>query len=162
MISTRRFFILLAMMLTLPFLATHSLAAQNQGPGGPGGPQGRGRGGPGRGPMSVDDRVKMLTKALDLTSDQQTKLKPILEDQQTKMQELVKSGDTDRNDMRTKMMAIQKNGNDQIRALLDDTQKEKFDKMEQRQQQRGRGQRGGQGGPGGSGNADGQNPPAQN
>jgi len=38
--------------------------------------------------------------------------------------------------MRGKMMDIRKNTNDQVRGLLDDKQKEKFDKQEQEREDR--------------------------
>jgi hypothetical protein len=62
----------------------------------------------------------------------------------------------DRQAARQKMMQIRQDTNDQVRALLDDTQKEKFDKQEQERQDRRRG-----GGPGGD-NQGGNAPPPQN
>jgi Spy/CpxP family protein refolding chaperone len=62
-------------------------------------------------------------------------------------------------------MQIRQDTNDQIRALLDDKQKEKFDKQEQQREDRGPNRRGGgPGGPGGQGgdNQGGNTPPPQN
>jgi periplasmic protein CpxP/Spy len=145
MISKRRCTWILSLLLAMPFLAGSAAAAQNQG----GGP--RGQAGPGgrRGPMSTDDRLKQITKDFDLTSDQQAKIKPILEDQQKKMQDLRSDTNADRQSMRSKMQQIQQDANTQIRAALDDKQKEKFDKQEQERQQRMQNRRGGMGGPGG-------------
>jgi Spy/CpxP family protein refolding chaperone len=108
--------------------------------------------------MSTDDRLKQMTKDLNLTADQQTKIKPILDAQQQKMQDLRNDNSGDRQSMRGKMRQIQDDTNMQIRNLLDDKQKETFDKQEQERQQRMQNGRGGRGGPGG---ADGPPPPQQ-
>jgi hypothetical protein len=64
----------------------------------------------------------------------------------------------DRQAMREKLMQIRQNNNDQIRALLNDSQKEKYDKIqEQREDRMGGNRRGGPGGPGGPGGAGGDN-----
>ncbi len=76
-----------------------------------------------------------MTKFFDLTSDQQTKIKPILVDEQKKMEDLRSDSSGDRQAMREKMFQIQKDTNAQIRDVLDDKQKEKFDNQ---QQDRGR------------------------
>jgi periplasmic protein CpxP/Spy len=146
MTSTRRTTWLLALLLAVPVVAGLAGAAQNQGeqerPRGQTGQGGR------RGPMSPDDRLKQMTKDLDLTSDQQTKIKPILEAEQKKMQDLMNDTSGDRQSMRAKMQEIQQDTNKQVRALLDDKQKDAFDKQEQERQQRMQDRRGG-GGPGG-------------
>jgi Spy/CpxP family protein refolding chaperone len=75
------------------------------------------------------------------------------------MEELRNDSSVDRQTMRGKMMQIRQDTNDQVRALLDDKQKEKFDKQEQERQDRMQNRRGG--GPGGPGGGDpGANPPA--
>jgi protein CpxP len=125
--------------------------------------QGGGMGGR-RGPMSADDRMKQMTKQLDLSADQQAKIKPILEDEQKQMMDMRNSSTGDRQAMREKMVQMRQNTRNQIRALLNDKQKETFDKMEQQRQQRMQemrnrrgGMMGGMGGPGGN-----QAPPPQN
>jgi protein CpxP len=144
--SQRRYFRILALLLAVPFLVTGVQAAHPQGGGG-GGP--RGEGGR-RGPMSPDDRLKQLTKDFDLTADQQTKIKPILVDSQKKMDDLRNDSTGDRQAMRDKMMKIMQDTNTQVRALLDDKQKEQFDKQEQDRMKRMQNRRGGgMGGPGG-------------
>ena len=99
--------------------------------------------------MSPDDRLKRMTKEFNLTADQQSKIKPILVDEQKKMEDLRNDSSGDRQAMRGKMMQIRQDTNDQVRALLDDKQKEKFDKQEQERQDRMQNRRGG--GPGGPG-----------
>ena len=157
--TKRSYFWIMSVLLAMPLLAVGTRAAQYQG-GGQGGPGGYGRGGR-RGPMSPDDRLKEMTKDFDLTADQQTKIKPVLVDAQKKMEDLRNNSSGDRQSMRGKMQQIQQDTNTQIRALLDEKQQAKFDKMEQERQDRMQNRRGrGPGGPGGddSGGA----PPAQN
>ncbi len=112
--------------------------------------------------MSPDERLKRMTKDLNLTADEQAKIKPILVDAQKKMEDARNDSSADRQTMRQKMMQIRQDTNDQVRALLDDKQKEKFDKQEQERQDRMQNRRGGgPGGPGGD-NQGGNPPPPQN
>jgi Spy/CpxP family protein refolding chaperone len=100
------------------------------------------QGGGGRMQMTSDQRVANLDKAVGpLTDDQKTKIKAIYDADQKKMEDLRASQDPD---MRTKMMAMRTDENTQIKALLTDDQKTKFDAMPQR---------GGRGGGGGGGGA---------
>jgi hypothetical protein len=97
--------------------------------------------------MSPDDQLKRMTKDFNLTGDQQSKIKPILVDAQKKMEDLRNDSSLDRPTMREKMMQIRQSTNEQVRAQLDDKQKEKFDKQEQERQDRMQNRRGGPGGP---------------
>jgi Spy/CpxP family protein refolding chaperone len=159
--SKRKYLWILTMLLAVPMLAISALATTYQG-GGYGGGQG---GGPRREPMTPDEQLKRMTKNFNLTADQQTKIKPVLVDAQKKMEDLRNDSSVDRQTMRQKMMQIRQSTNDQVRSLLDDTQKEKFDKQEQERQQqmqnRQGGRPGGQGGPGGD-DQGGNAPPPQN
>jgi len=149
---------ILTLLLAVPLVATGAPAAPYQGGGYGGGQGGGGR----RGPMSPDDQLKRMTKDFDLTADQQAKIKPILVDSRKKMEDVRNDSSGDRQTMRQKMMQIRQDTNDQIRALLDDKQKEKFDKQEQERQDRPQNRRGGgPGGPGGD-NSGGNAPPPQN
>ncbi len=158
MSTNRKYIWIMALLLAAPMLGTVAVATPFQG-GGYGG--GQGRGGP-RGPMSPDDQLKRMTKDLNLTVDQQSKIKPILVDEQKKMEDLRNDSSGDRQAMRGKMMQIRKDTSDQVRAMLDDKQREKFDKQEQQREDRMRnGRGGGPGGPGGQGGDNsGGNPPA--
>jgi Spy/CpxP family protein refolding chaperone len=145
--SIRKYLWILTLLLAVPVVATGAPAAPYQGGGYGGGQGGGGR----RGPMSPDDQLKRMTKDFDLTADQQAKIKPILVDAQKKMEDVRNDSSGDRQDT-----------NDQIRALLDDKQKEKFDKQQQERQDRPQNRRGGgPGGPGGD-NSGGNAPPPQN
>ena len=142
-----------AFLLAFPLFAATASAAPYQG-------VGYGRPGGGRGgQMSPDQRLKRMTKELNLTADEQAKIKPILVDEQKKMQDLMNDSSNDRQAMRAKMMQLRKDTNDQIRALLDDKQKETFDKLEAERQERMHNRRGGgMGGPGGENPGGGPSP----
>ena len=141
-------------LCSLPLVAQTGSTGSSTSPTGEG--QGRHHGMP-----SVDDQLQHLTKALNLSADQQAKIKPILVDAQKKMEDLRNDSSGDRQAMRQKMMQIRQDTNDQIRAQLDDKQKEKFDKQEQEREERMQNRRGGPSGPGGD-NAGGNAPPPQN
>lgn len=92
-------------------------------------PQGMG-GHMGHRPMpSVDDQVKHLTQKLNLTSDQQAKLKPILEDQRKQMDQIHNDSSLSRDDRFSKMQQLRSSSDTQIRALLTEDQQKKFDAM---------------------------------
>jgi protein CpxP len=156
--SKRKCLCILTLLLAAPMLAAGTPATPYQGGGYGGGQGGGGR----RGPMSPDDQLKRMTKEFNLTADQQAKIKPILVAAQKKMEDTRSDPGADRQTMRQKMMQIRQDTNDQVRALLDDKQKEKFDKQEQERQDRMQNRRGG--GPGGPGGDDqgGNPPPPQN
>ena len=89
-----------------------------------------------------------MTKELNLSADQQTKIKAILEDGRAKMMALRNDEAVPQDDKRTKMGELMKAESLNIKVVLDDTQKAKFDEMEKRQRERMR-DGGGPGGPGG-------------
>ncbi len=156
--SNCKYFWILTLLLAVPRLAAGVPAEQYQGGGYGGGQEGGGR----RGPMSPDDQLKRLTKDFNLTADQQAKVKPILVDTEKKMEAVRNDSSGDRQTMRQKLIQIRQDANDQVRALLDDKQKEKFDKQEQERQDRMQNRRGGgPGGPGGDNPGD-NPPPPQN
>lgn len=96
------------------------------------------------GRMNPDEQLQRMTRALDLTSDQQTQIKPILEDQQQKMQALFQDQSASREDRRSKMQAIHQDSNSRIEAVLNDQQKQKFEAMEQRMHERMQQRQGGE------------------
>lgn len=91
-----------------------------------------------RGPMSPDAELKRLTEQLNLTQDQQDKIKPILEDQQKQMQDLRNDTSVEGQDRFAKMREIRKSHMDQIRGILTSDQQTKFDEMQKRMMERGR------------------------
>jgi hypothetical protein len=103
----------------------------------------QGGGGGGRGmQMTPDAQVAALDKAVTLTPDQKTKVLAIYTADAKKMADLRASQDPD---MRTKMMAMRTDEQTQIKALLTDDQKPKYDAMLAAMPQRG-GRGGGGGG----------------
>ena len=91
--------------------------------GGPRGMQGR-MGDP-------DQHLQMLTKQLNLTQEQQEKIRPILQDQHTKMEQLQQNNATSQEDRRSQMMQIHQDTVSRVKEQLNDDQKAKFDKMQQ-------------------------------
>jgi hypothetical protein len=78
-----------------------------------------------QGRMSAKDQVKALTERLKLTPDQATKVDSILTATQAQVKQLFQSGTTDR----TAIRKIMENSNTEITKLLDDKQKEEYQKM---------------------------------
>jgi periplasmic protein CpxP/Spy len=128
-------------LLVTSLLGAAAFAQQNPAPPPPSGgdqPQGQRRGMP-----SVDDQVKMMSDRLNLTPDQQTKIKPVLEDQRTQAQALRKDESLSDDDRRSKMRTLRESTNSKIRDVLTDDQKKQFDEMQQQMRDRGRPQPGG-------------------
>jgi Spy/CpxP family protein refolding chaperone len=78
------------------------------------------------------DMLARLTKALDLTSDQQDKIKPILESAHTQMQSVHQDTSLAPEDKRSKMKDIRDTMNSQINAVLTPDQQTKFAAMQAR------------------------------
>ena len=92
----------------------------------------------GRGHHGMPDpaqRTQELTKQLNLTSDQQTKVQGILTSEHSQMQSLRQDTSQSQQDRRSKMMDIHKTSDTQIRALLDSTQQKKWDEMQAKREQ---------------------------
>ncbi len=100
--------------------------------------------GGGGGRFTPEARVAALDKAVTLTPDQKTKITAIYTADMQKMMDMRNSGE-DRSTMMPKMMAMRADENTQIKALLTDDQKTKFDAYLASMPQRG----GGRGAPGG-------------
>ncbi len=83
----------------------------------------------GHGPMSPDQQLAHMTKALNLTDDQQTQIKPLLVAHQQSLMQLHEDQSTSHEDKRTKMEALNTETHSKIEAILNDTQKAKFEKM---------------------------------
>jgi len=96
-------------------------------------PQGQGYGH--RGMMNPDEQLKHLTKQLDLTADQQTQIKPLLENQQQQAMQLRQDQSLSQQDRHAKMMAIHTDTRSKIEAVLNDTQKQKYEAMQARMQE---------------------------
>jgi periplasmic protein CpxP/Spy len=93
--------------------------------------------------MDPDNQLKHLSKRLNLTDDQQAKVKPILEDQQKQMQQLWSDNSLSRQDRFSKMRDIRENSDSQIKNVLNEDQQKKFDQMREEQRSRMREHMGG-------------------
>ena len=138
----RRNFALLAAgallaMLCLPALAQsgEQPQPQEQTQSGKSGHMGR-RGGMG----NPDEALQHMTKQLNLTSEQQEKVRPILENQFKQMQAVRQDTSLSRQDRMSKMRSLHQDTMSQIKPLLNSDQQQKLDQMmSQRQGRRRRG-----------------------
>ena len=85
---------------------------------------------------TVDDQLKHLTKKLNLSDDQQAKLKPILEDQRKQMDAIRSDSSLSRQDRFGKMQELRQSSDTQIKSVLNDDQQKNFDKMREDQANR--------------------------
>lgn len=88
------------------------------------------------GPMSPDQELAHMTRALQLNSDQQSQLMPILQSRQQQLMQVHQDTSMSREDRRAKMKSIDDDANSKVEAVLNDQQKAKFEKMVQRRQER--------------------------
>lgn len=122
-------------------------AGQQQGP-----PMGMG----GRRGMNPGQRAEMMQRRLGLNADQTTQLKAVMTDGQTKMQALRANSSLAPQDRRAQAMAMRKDMQTKIRAILTPDQAKEFDAMQAKM----RGRRGGMGPTGGMGGPPPPSPPA--
>jgi Spy/CpxP family protein refolding chaperone len=80
-------------------------------------------------PMSADQRLQMLTQQLNLTSDQQSQIKPILESQSQQMESLRSDSSLSQQDRMSKMKEIRESTNSQIKPILTPDQQTKWQQM---------------------------------
>jgi periplasmic protein CpxP/Spy len=88
-------------------------------------------GGSGMGPMTPEERLKMLTEKLNLSEDQQAKLKPIIEDQAKQMKALHEDASLAPADKQAKMKALHESSIDKMTAILTPEQQAKWKEMRQ-------------------------------
>jgi Spy/CpxP family protein refolding chaperone len=102
----------------------------------------------------------MMQRQLNLSTDQTAQLRTIMGDERTKMEALRSNTSLSREDRGAQMMAIHKDGQAKIEAMLTPDQKTKYQAMEDRMRERGAERGRGPGGPGGPG-GDAPPPPPQ-
>jgi len=88
---------------------------------------------------SADQHLQMLTEKLNLTDDQQAKLKPIFEDQMQQMKAVREDSSLSQEQKRAKMKSIHESLHDQISAVLTPEQQAKFKQMRQEQMEKHKG-----------------------
>jgi len=79
--------------------------------------------------MSPEQRLQRLTKALNLTSDQQQKVKPILENESQQMQAMRQDSSMSQQDRWNKIKSIHEDTTSQIKAVLNPDQQAKYEDM---------------------------------
>ena len=80
--------------------------------------------------MDPDQQLAHMTKALKLTADQQSQIKPILADRQQQMMSLHQDTSMARQDKMAKAKSINDDSHAKIEAVLNDEQKQKFEQMQ--------------------------------
>lgn len=92
---------------------------------------------------SIDDQVKMLTEELNLTPEQQTKMKNVLEDQHQQAMTIINDGSLPRDEKIQKIRSLRETTITKARSMLNEDQKKKLDAMLQQsdhmRQQEGQG-----------------------
>jgi Spy/CpxP family protein refolding chaperone len=83
------------------------------------------------GPMNPENRLKMLTEKLNLTDDQQTKIKPLLEDESSQMKAIHSDSSLTPQDQRAKMKSVHESTTEKINAVLTPEQQTKWKQMKQ-------------------------------
>jgi hypothetical protein len=82
---------------------------------------------------SIDDQVRVLSDQLNLTADQQSKVKAALEDQHSQAMTVFQDNSLAREDKIQKIHALRDATIAKVRTSLNDDQKKKFDQMVQQQ-----------------------------
>lgn len=90
----------------------------------------------GHGMMDPDQRLARMSKRYNLTSDQQTQIKPLLADEQQQMMTLHADTSMSRQDKMTKMQAMHQENQQKISAILTDEQRKKYEADQQKMQSR--------------------------
>ena len=75
----------------------------------------------------IDSELATLTTQLNLTADEQAKIRPILEDEHGKIRAVRKDSTLSKDDQKSKDKGIRDQANQQIRALLTPDQQQTFD-----------------------------------
>jgi len=83
------------------------------------------------GPMTPENRLKMLTEKLNLTEDQQAKLKPIIEDQAKQLKALHDDTSLAPADKQAKMKELHESSIEKMNAVLTPDQQAKWKQMRQ-------------------------------
>lgn len=86
--------------------------------------------------MSPERQLQHLTQLLNLSQDQQDKIRPILEERQRKMRAVFEDDSLAPADRRSQMMKIRDEETEKVKAVLTDEQKQKYEAMRQRMRPR--------------------------
>ncbi len=83
---------------------------------------------------SAEAQLKHITEALNLTDDQQTKVKSILEDTHKQADAVMDDKSLSQEDRHAKLASLHNAAHAKMREILTDEQKKKFDDMQKRMQ----------------------------
>ena len=83
--------------------------------------------------MSADQHLQMLSEKLNLTDDQQAKLKPVLQDNMQQIKTVREDSSLSQEQKHAKLKSIHDSMHDQINAVLTPEQQAKFKQMRQEQ-----------------------------
>ena len=86
--------------------------------------------------MDPDRQVKMMTRKLNLTADQQQQMLPVLTDRQQQFESIRNDSSLSADDRREKMRSVREDSEIKIKAILTDSQKQKYEKMQQEMRER--------------------------
>ncbi|MGC2695698.1 MAG: hypothetical protein WA738_07900 [Candidatus Angelobacter sp.] len=86
---------------------------------------------------SVDDHLKDLSAKLNLTADQQAKIRPILEDTHQQMQSLMSDQSMSKEDKHAKMQSLHESVKAKVSDILNADQKKQFAAMMQEHEHQG-------------------------
>jgi Spy/CpxP family protein refolding chaperone len=81
-------------------------------------------------------QVRMMTKKLNLTADQQQQLLPILTDRNQQMQAIRNDSSLSPKDRHAKMLAVREDSQNKIKAVLTPDQQKAYDQMLQQARER--------------------------
>ncbi|MGC2648616.1 MAG: hypothetical protein WA261_20195 [Candidatus Sulfotelmatobacter sp.] len=121
-----------AIAIAAPFAAAQDNQSNDQQT-----PPAQEHGGHHHGPPDPAKRTAELTKKLNLTSDQQSKVQEALQSEHSQMESVHQDSSLSQPDRRAKMMDIRKTTDSQIRAVLDSNQQKKWDEMQANREQWG-------------------------
>jgi Spy/CpxP family protein refolding chaperone len=116
---------------TMLMVASASVAQQTGTAPGPGEEQDHSQN---TGPMAlptIEQHLKVLSEKLDLTAEQQAKIKPILQRMQEEWQSVMRDTTLSEQARHDKMKSVRDKADKQTRPILDKEQKKKLDELEQ-------------------------------
>ena len=80
---------------------------------------------------AVDAHLKVLAEKLDLTSDQQARVKPMLQEMHDASEKLVQDPNLSPEERQASLKPVRMKADKEIRTVLSDDQKKKLDQLEQ-------------------------------
>jgi Spy/CpxP family protein refolding chaperone len=82
------------------------------------------------GAPAIEQQMKLLTERLELTGDQQAKIKPIVQEMDDTVHKIMQDESMSRYERQDRAKALRFRADREIRKLLSDDQKQKLDQLE--------------------------------